>query len=188
MGRANTKTDLITSAQGNFDELNAFIASLSEKELATAFDFAADHNKTEAHWQRDKNLRDILIHLYEWHKLLLNWIHANQHGTSAPFLPPPYNWKTYGAMNIGFWQQHQNTTPATADKLFRQSHAEVMALAESFSEHELFTKNVFAWVGGSTLGAYFVSTSASHYAWALKKLKAHRKNCSIHTKKQENQP
>ena len=37
------------------------------------------------------------------------------------------------------------------------------------------------WVGGSTLGSYFVSTTSSHYDWAMKKLKAHKKNCKNQT-------
>ncbi len=53
-----------------------------------------------------------------------------------------------------------------------------MKLAEEFSNEELFSKGVYQWVGGSTLGSYFVSTTASHYDWAVKKLKAHRKNCA----------
>ena len=58
-----------------------------------------------------------------------------------------------------------------------KSHHDVLHLAETFSNEELFTKGVFQWVGGSTLGSYFVSVTASHYVWAMKKLKAHRKNC-----------
>ena len=42
---------------------------------------------------------------------------------------------------------------------------------------ELFSKGVYKWAGGSTLGSYFVSATSSHYAWAIKKLKAHQKNC-----------
>jgi len=53
-----------------------------------------------------------------------------------------------------------------------------MKLAETFSNEELFSKGVYKWVGGSTLGSYFVSATASHYDWAMKKLKAHRKNCA----------
>ena len=40
---------------------------------------------------------------------------------------------------------------------------------------ELFEKDVFDWVGGSVLGSYFVSNTSSHYDWAMKKLKAHKK-------------
>ena len=62
--------------------------------------------------------------------------------------------------------------------MFYQSHEEMMKLAENFSNEELFSKGVYKWVGGSTLGSYFVSNTSSHYNWALKKLKAHRKNCN----------
>ena len=42
-------------------------------------------------------------------------------------------------------------------------------MAERYSNEELFTKGVYKWVGGSTLGSYFVSTTSSHYDWAMKK-------------------
>ncbi|MGI6173380.1 MAG: ClbS/DfsB family four-helix bundle protein [Christensenellales bacterium] len=177
MGRPLSKTDLMHASQANFEKLNAVIASMSEKELDTPFDFSADPKKKEAHWKRDKNLRDVLVHLYEWHRLLLNWVSSNAKGEETPFLIPPYNWKTYGDMNVALWEKHQNTTQEDAERMVRKTHGEVMALAETFSDEELFTKDVFPWVGGSTLGSYFVSVTASHYDWALKKLNAHKKNC-----------
>lgn len=177
MGRPATKTDLISAANDKYGQMNMLISSLTEKELSTPFDFSRDDKKKEAHWRRDKNLRDILIHLYEWHRLLLNWVGANQRGESRPFIPMPYNWKTYGKMNVEFWRKHQDTTLEDAKELLKKSHEEVMKLAETFSNEELFSKGVYKWVGGSTLGSYFVSTTVSHYDWAMKKLKAHRKNC-----------
>ena len=178
MGRPTTKTDLLTAAATNYEKLNAFIADMTEKELCTPFDFSDNPSKKEAHWKRDKNLRDILIHLYEWHQLLLNWVQSNQNGDSKPFLPKPYNWKTYAKLNEQFWKKHQNTSLDDAKDMLQKSHDEVMKLAETFSSEELFTKGVYSWVGGSVLGSYFVSVTASHYDWALKKLKAHRKNCA----------
>jgi len=61
--------------------------------------------------------------------------------------------------------------------MLEKSHAEVVTLAETYENDELFSKNVYKWVGGSTLGSYFVSATASHYDWAMKKLIAHSKNC-----------
>ena len=177
MGRAATKSDMITAAMNNYEKLNVLISELTEKELVTPFDFTADDKKKEAHWDRDKNLRDILIHLYEWHQLLLNWVRTNRNGESKPFIPEPYNWKTYGDMNVEFWKNHQNTSLDAAKGMYQKSHVEVMKLAETFSNEELFSKGVYAWVGGSTLGSYFVSVTASHYDWAMKKLKAHKKRC-----------
>lgn len=178
MGRPTTKTDLIAAATTNYEKLNALISELTEKEIAVAFDFLSDEKKKEAHWKRDKNLRDILIHLYEWHQLLLNWVHSNQSGDNKPFIPKPYNWKTYGDMNVEFWKKHQSTSLEDATSMFQKSHFEVVELAETFSNDELFSKGIYKWVGGSTLGSYFVSVTASHYDWAIKKLKAHKKKCA----------
>lgn len=177
MGRATSKAELVSASQKNFEKLNEIMDSLTEKERSTPFDFSGDEKKKEAHWKRDKNLRDILIHLYEWHQLILNWVSANRAGEEKSFIPKPYNWKTYGDMNVGFWEKHQDTSLEDADEMFRKSHEDVMKLGETFTDEELFTKDVFPWVGGSTLGSYFVSATASHYDWAMKKLKAHRKNC-----------
>ena len=178
MGRPTTKTDLLSAAAINYEKLNVLISGLTEQELQTPFDFSGDEKKKEAHWKRDKNLRDILIHLHEWHKLLLKWVHSNQNGDHKPFLPEPYNWKTYGNMNVEFWNKHQNTPLDDAKNMFQKSHDDIIKLAETFSNEELFSKGCYKWVGGSTLGSYFVSVTASHYDWAMKKLKAHKKNCA----------
>jgi len=175
MSRPTSKTDLLTAAAANYEKLEALIAGLTEEELSAPFDFSGDVKKKEAHWKRDKNLRDVLIHLYEWHQLLLHWVRANQGGDPQPFLPAPYNWKTYGQMNVEFWKKHQATSLEDAKALFQRSHAEVMELAQTFSDEELFSKGVYAWAGGNALGSYFVSTTSSHYDWAMKKLKAHKK-------------
>jgi hypothetical protein len=80
MGRPTAKADLITAAAANYVKLNILVSDLTEQELFTSFDFSHDEKKKEAHWKRDKNLRDIFIHLYEWHLLLLNWVSSNQDG------------------------------------------------------------------------------------------------------------
>lgn len=175
MGRPATKKDLMQAARTEFINLNDFIASMTETELTTPFQF--DEKKKEAHWKRDKNLRDVLIHLYEWHQLLLQWVAANQNGEDRPFLPQPYNWRSYGTMNIMLWEKHQKTSLDNAVRQLEQSHQEVIRLAETFSNEELFSKGAFPWVGTNCLGSYFVSTTSSHYQWAIKKLKAHRRNC-----------
>lgn len=178
MARPITKADLLEAAAANYEKLNMIISELTEQELNTPFDFSDDVKKKEAHWKRDKNLRDVLIHLYEWHQLLLNWVRSNQNGDEKPFIPKPYNWKTYGSMNLEFWEKHQDTSLEDAKNMVDNSHMQVINLAEIFSNEELFSKGVYKWIHGSTLGSYFVSVTASHYDWAMKKLKAHKKNCA----------
>lgn len=69
MPRPTTKNDLMAAAKENYEKLNLFISKMTEEELNTPFDFSKEEKKKEAHWKRDKNLRDVLIHLYEWHVL-----------------------------------------------------------------------------------------------------------------------
>ena len=121
--------------------------------------------------ERDKNVRDVLVHLYEWHCLLLNWIQTNTNGKPAPFLPAPYNWKTYPQMNVAFWEKHQNTSYTDAEAMLKKTHKEVMALIELFSNEDLFSKGAFDWTGTTTLGSYCVSATSSHYDWAIKDIK-----------------
>lgn len=175
MARATIKADLITSANGQFEKMWKLIDSMSEEQQTATFSEKMATAGKEAHWSRDKNLRDVLIHLYEWHQLLLNWIKANCKGENKPFLPQPYNWKNYPTMNVEFWKKHQNTPLEEAKAKLRESHEEVMTLIEQFSNDELFAKGVLAWAGTSSLGAYCISATASHYDWAMKKIKMHIK-------------
>lgn len=177
MSRATTKPDLIEAANTQFDKLWQTIYSLTEEEQNAAFDFGEDflQKQKQAHWRRDKNLRDVLIHLYEWHELLLNWVNNNRNGKSTPFLPEPYNWKTYRQMNVGFWEQHQSTSYAQSQTMLKESHAKVMAMIEAFTNDELFEEGGLPYLPGCILGGYCVSAAASHYDWAIKKIKRHIK-------------
>ena len=165
MARPTTKADLTQGAAEQFAKLWQLIGTMTPEEQTATFLFE----------DRDRNLRDIMVHLYEWHQLLLTWVERNLKGDTKPFLPAPYNWKTYGQMNVGFWEKHQNTPYGESREMLQKSHEQVMALIETFSNDELFSKKHFSWTGTTTLGSYCVSATASHYDWAMKKIKKHVK-------------
>lgn len=163
MARPTTKEQLQEQSTTSYEKLINLIASMSPEAQEQAFSFE----------DRDKCVRDVLVHLYEWHQLLLKWTRSNLSGKKASFLPPPYNWKTYPEMNVRFWEQHQTTTLNKAKEMLAESHEEVTTLIESFSNEELFTSKHFSWTGTTSLGAYCVSATSSHYDWAIKKLRQH---------------
>ena len=175
MSRPVTKEELTKLASDKYSKLFDLIESLSIEEQNGTFEMEGK----EAHWCRDKNIRDILIHLYEWHQLLLNWVTSNKAGIDKQFLLEPYNWKTYGEMNVEFWKKHQDTSYGESINLISESHVKIMELLDSFSDEELFVKNVFAFVGGSTLGSYFISVTSSHYDWAMKKIGKYKKSLNL---------
>lgn len=168
MARATTKEQLIQNSEDNFNKLFTLINSMTREEQVKLFSFE----------DRDRNIRDVLVHLYEWHHLLLNWVRFNQAGNKINFLPEPYNWKTYPKMNIEFWKKHQNTSLEKAVELLKRSHSETMKLIDSFSNEQLFTNKHFSWTGTTSLGSYCVSATSSHYDWGIKKVKTHKKALS----------
>jgi hypothetical protein len=166
MPRPTTKQELTVAANGQFDKLWKLIDAMNDKVQNSEFAFE----------DRDRNLRDVLVHLYEWHGLLLRWVRSNLAGQPATFLPEPYNWKTYPQMNVGFWQKHRQTSLSEAKELLKASHAEVMSLVGTLTDEELFAKKHFAWTGTTNVGSYCISATSSHYDWAIKKLKQHLKS------------
>lgn len=175
MARPTSKNDLIKSSNEQYKKLISLLNSFSNEQVKLSFSFDVDKEKGE-HWNRDKNIHDVLIHLHEWHNLLLNWVATNQSLCEKQFLKEGYNWRTYGAMNKEFTEDNQDSTYEEALFKFIESHQKVMVLVNSFSNEELFTKDSFLWVGGSTLGSYFVSTTSSHYEWASKKIRKFKKS------------
>jgi len=166
MARPTTKEQLKQAGEDNFKKLFDLVNSMTKEEQEALFSFE----------DRDKNIRDVLVHLYEWHQLLLNWAQSNQSGNMTNFLPEPYNWKTYPQMNVKFWEKHQTTPLEKSIELLTNSHSESMKLIELFSNEQLFTKKYFSWTGTSSLGSYCISATASHYDWAIKKIKQHKKS------------
>ena len=163
MPRPNTKTDLLHQSQANFEQLFALIDSMPNEMQLARFDYN----------ERDKTLRDILVHLYEWQKLLLHFVQTNLSKTNdfMPFLPAPYNFKTYPKMNQEIWQKHQNTPLNEAKSMFHKSHTACMEMIQQLPDKELFIKKHYPWCGTTSLGSYCVSATSSHYDWAIKLIK-----------------
>ena len=74
MARATTKADLTSSANEQFNKMWKLIDCMTKSQQEAAFAEEMATVGKETHWSRDKNLRDVLVHLYEWHQLLLHFI------------------------------------------------------------------------------------------------------------------
>ncbi|HCM88874.1 MULTISPECIES: ClbS/DfsB family four-helix bundle protein [Vagococcus] len=166
MARAKNKEELLLQGAENYQKLITLIDSLSEEEQVGTFPFEG----------RDRQIRDCLVHLYEWHQLFLDFVKNNQQEFVIPFLPEPYNWKNYGEMNIKFWEKHQNTSLEDAKKILETSHNDCLGVIKQYSDEELFTKKYYNWTGTTSLGSYAVSATASHYDWALKAVRKYKRS------------
>ncbi len=165
MPRPTDKTTLLELGACNFEKLFSLIESLSEEELNGAFKY--EH--------RDKNVRDTVVHLHEWHLMMMDWYQVGMSGEKPKIPAEGYTWKTLPNLNKKIWEKYQNTSLKEGIALLNESFLQLRKLIESHSDEELFEKKRYKWTGTTSLGAYFISASSSHYDWALKQIKKHKK-------------
>ncbi|MBK2403730.1 ClbS/DfsB family four-helix bundle protein [Erysipelothrix rhusiopathiae] len=166
MARPQTKEALLEAANLNFNKLMSYIDALSEQERHATFVLE----------DRDRNLRDVLCHLIEWHKMLAGWYQVGVVENGMPDIPAKgYTWKTTPELNQKIWEAYQNTSLDAALQELKKTHTEIVALIPQHSQESLFDRKVYPFTKTTTLGAYFISGTSSHYDWALKKLRKHYK-------------
>lgn len=163
------------AAAASFEKLTKLWDGFAPEQARAPFPEEVLAKGPEPHWRRDTCLRDVVIHLHEWHNLVTVWATANLGGTPANFFPEPYTWRTYGELNELFVERHRGTSYEEARELLAGSHAAVLGMIEGFTNEELFTKKYFPWTGSTSLGSYFVSATSSHYEWAAKKTRVYKR-------------
>lgn len=176
MANPSTKQELLVSIADGYAKLCEQIGKMSEAEAAATFDFASDPKKCGVRWQYDCCLRDLLIHLYEWQVLMRVFVQNIRDGRPKDYLPDEYR-RNYHEMDKMLVEKHQGTSLEEASGLLQQTQEEMLSLAESFSEDELFKKGYYKNTYTTNMAAYFLSVTTSPYGQAVKLLKTHQKNC-----------
>lgn len=161
MSRPKNKEELLHLSRQKFEDLNALINSLSEE----------GRDKEFPEGTMNRNIRDVLGHLNQWHVMLLEWYEAGMQDKKPDIPAKGYTWKDTPALNKKIWEGNLNTNLAETRKKFEKSHFDVHAIIERHSNDELFDKMKYKWTGSTSLGAYLVSATSSHYDWAIKLIK-----------------
>jgi hypothetical protein len=165
MSRPQTKIALINFSNENFKKLKDFINTLS----------LTEQNKVFPEGTMNRNIRDVLAHLHHWHLMFLNWHTIGMCGNNPPMPAHGYSWKETPALNNWIQEKYQNTDLETAKQLLNESFIEIQKIIADHTSEELFEKKRYKWTGVTSLGAYLVSATSSHYDWALKLIKKVKK-------------
>jgi hypothetical protein len=157
MRRFQTKQDLILACEDQFSMLMKLIQSqsLEKQNLAFLFDY------------RDKNFRDVLAHLHEWHLMLFGYLDVSLNQKKEPVVPKEgYTWAEMDELNIEIWKSYQNTSLDEIKSLIIESHVKLLNLILMLSNQELFERNQFNWAP-RTLADFIDHCGAHHYEWAI---------------------
>lgn len=161
----NEKEELLLNSEKNFQALIEIIESVPSRKRGNSIE-------TE---DRDKNFRDVLMHLYEWHAMLERWYREGMDG-DTPIMPAPgFKWRTLNLLNKQIWENYQDVTLTQAMKKLKLSHKRVMNLIKLHTNEEIMTKKYYKWTKTSNLYSYFAANTSDHYLWAIKKCEVIRK-------------
>lgn len=158
MPRPQSKEELLFLAKENYEKLLSYINTLPE-------------NKREINFPEgtmNRNIRDVLGHLYHWHLLFLKWYEVGMQGEKPAIPKEGYTFSQMPQLNREIWQKCQSVSLSQMLLFFEQTHRQVYKIIEKHTDEELFTKKKYRWTGTTSLGSYLVSASSSHYDWALK--------------------
>lgn len=158
MSRPVNKTDLIAASQLQFEALISYIDQLSSKDKIVEFPAGT----------LNRNIRDVLGHLHHWHLMMMDWYNSGMAG-KKPIIPAPgFTWKDTPALNLQIRDRYQTSRLEDVQQWLIQSHQQIQAIITNHSQEELFEKKKYGWTGSTSLGAYLVSATSSHYDWGLK--------------------
>lgn len=158
MARPTDKAALLAKSQQNFDLLFDFIENRNESE----------QNKTFPPGTMNRNIRDVLGHLHHWQLMMLDWYAVGMAGQKPDIPSPGYTWKTVPELNHWIWEQYSHVGLSELKSKLKESHIIITEVIHKHTNEELFEKKRYPWTGTTSLGAYFVSATSSHYDWALK--------------------
>lgn len=114
----------------------------------------------------DWSVKDVLAHLTAWHEMVLGWHAAGLRGEVPETPGGGFSWQQMPALNQQIYLAHRDEPLDAVWAAFRASAAAARAAIEVASEEQLFAPGVYKWTKSTTLGAYFVSATSSHYVWA----------------------
>ena len=165
MARPKDKSELLALSQANYDRLIAFVDGLSKKEQEKDFPLGT----------LNRNIRDVFAHLHYWHLLMVDWYTIGMSGQKPDMPAKGYTWRTLPALNALIQERYSKVALEDAKGLLEQSFKIVRKIMEAHTDEELFAKKKYPWTGSTSLGAYLISATSSHYDWAYKLIKKAKK-------------
>ncbi|PCE62729.1 ClbS/DfsB family four-helix bundle protein [Sediminicola luteus] len=166
MPRPKTKPELLDRSQENFKKLTDFIAQIPEKGKHQEFPPGT----------LNRNIRDVLAHLHHWHLLFLGWYKVGMSGQKPQMPAAGHTWKTTTILNSEIQKKYAATPLTNIEQDLHNSFLALQKIIKAHSEAELFEKKYYGWTGTTSLGAYLVSATSSHYDWGLKLIKKVTRN------------
>ena len=159
MSRPTTQKELLERSRTDFEKLMSAVDAVP-----------SDRREGPSAYPRG-SVKDMLAHLDVWHELFLEWERIGRTGIVPPIPAEGYTWRTLPDFNMSVHKAHLADPWDDVATRLRDSNAAVREVVASYDDHDLFEKKRYRWTGSTSVGAYAVSATTSHYDWAMKLLR-----------------
>ena len=156
MPRPTNKADLLAAAESEFNR------------LWNAVDLVGDEHREVSGACDDWSVKDLLAHLHAWHEMAIGWEKAGVVGGTPTIPAEGYTFAETPALNQAIYERTKDDLWADVVDRLNNSHNRILAIINTYDDKDLFAKAKYPWTKSTSVGAYFVSASSSHYAWASK--------------------
>ena len=103
--------------------------------------------------------------------MFLDWYHIGMKGEKPNMPKKGYTWKTLPELNKSIQKQYSGVNLEKAIRLLEDSFQQVQNIISKHSNQDLFEKKKYRWTGSTSLAAYLILNTSSHYSWAIKLIK-----------------
>jgi hypothetical protein len=117
------------------------------------------------------SVKDILMHLVAWEKLLLDWYHAGIQGSHPVITPVGMSKKAIDALNQEIYEKNRRLRLDAVLSDFRTSYQQTLTTIKAIPEDDMFIHGRFEWTGRLTLADYITGNTCNHYAWAKRMIR-----------------
>jgi len=159
MPRPTTKQQLLEAIDIERTALEGLLAELSSAQMT--------QSGVVGNW----SVKDVLAHLIEWERMVLNWHSAGLKGKISVTPAEGFNWAQLPELNQQIYERYCPIPLAEIQKEFKSSFRKMLKTIQDLSDEDLFTRGRYTWTKNNTLGTYFVSCTSSHYHWARTEIK-----------------
>ena len=169
MPRPKNKSQLVEQSERRFQELIGFLNTLPDETINAEFNPGT----------LNRNVRDVIAHLHHWHLMMISWYDEGMNGKQPKMPASGYTWRTVPLLNKAINMKYKDRTYKDVKTTFENSYHDISSIIANHNDEELFTKKNYKWTGSTSLAAYLISSTSSHYDWAIKLIKKSLKSITL---------
>jgi hypothetical protein len=119
----------------------------------------------------DWSVKDVVAHLVEWKKMFLGWYAEGLRGGNPMTPAADLKWTQTPLLNERIYRKWKDAPAEVVLAEFESTYAEMLALARSLPEKELFQKGLYPWMRVWPLARWIAANTSSHYRWARTRIR-----------------